>query len=624
MSNKKTTILYERLSRDDELQGPSNSIQNQERQLEEYAEQNNLKPYIHIQDDGWSGTVWNRPGWMELIEKVEADEVGAIVLKDSSRMGRDYLRVGLYREMFREKGIRLIAINDNVDTANGDDDFTPFREIMAEWYVRDTSRKIKSAFHTRGMAGKHTSSYPPFGYLKSSEDKNQWIVDEEGAAIVRRIFQLTLEGKGPYQICNILSDDKVEIPGYYLAQRGVGLHQKHTFADPYRWSSSTVCGILKKKEYLGHTVNFKTRKNSYKDKKNKYVSENEWVIFENTHEPIIDQVTFDNVQRIRGGVKRRPDGWGYVHPLTGLLYCDDCGGKLYVHRINNGKDIPKYVCGNYTKYISKKNGKVASGVLCQSPHRIDAGTVLNLISETLNAIVKYAKDDKTSFVKSVKETLSAKQVKDVKAQKKRLTVCKRRTADIEILLLKSYEDNALGKLPDKRYNVLCTQYEKEQSELEREISVLREAVDGFESGSERAKHFMELVKRYEDFDNLTTVMLNEFVEKIIVHERTCKGRVDTTQTVEIHLNFIGQYTAPKEEIDPAILAEQEEERRKREATKDRLHRNYLKRKANGKQKEYERRYEEKRKARMIEKKAALFADGVVLGADSALPASANQ
>jgi len=367
-----------------------------------------------------------------------------------------------------------------------------------------------------------------------------------------------MDGKGPYQICCILKEEKVPIPAYYLAQKGAGLHQSYDFKDPYNWSSSTICNMLKKKEYLGHTVNFKTAKNSYKDKKNKYVPESEWVIFENTHEPIIDQETFDNVQRIRSNVKRRPDGWGYVHPLTGLMYCADCGGKLYVHRKNNGKDIPKYVCGNY----AKGSAKVRSGIICESSHRIDAGMVMELVAETLKAISNFAKEDEKAFAQKVGEALSARQTDEIKTQKKQLAKLRKRTAELEMLFRKIYEDNALGKLPDNRYITLANEYEVEQKEIESKIPELQTAIDNFESGNERANQFIDLVKRYREFDEMTVSMLNEFVEKIVVHERDRKGCIDTTQKVEIYLNFIGAFEVPQEHIDPAVFAEQEEELRK--------------------------------------------------------------
>jgi hypothetical protein len=521
-------------------------------------------------------------------------------------------------EKFRENGVRLISVNDGVDTANGDDDFLPFRNIIHEWYVRDTSRKIKAAFHSRGMSGKPTASIPPYGYLKSPEDKHKWIVDAEAAEVIKRIFQLTMDGKGAYQICCILKDEKVPVPGYHLQQKGVGLHKSHHFPDPYNWSSSTICGILKKKEYLGHTVNFKSKKNSYKDKKNTYVPESEWVIFENTHEPIIDQTTFDNVQRIRGNVKRRPDGWGYVHPLTGLLFCADCGGKLYCHRIYNGKDKPTYVCGNY----AKGSAQIKSGIECETAHRIDATSLMEMLKITLKEVINYAITDKTAFEKSVKEMYSTKQTDDMKNQKKRLLICEKRAAEIEKLFKKIYEDCALGKLSEKRYSALSAEYEEEQTALEKEITELKSAVTQTEDGGKRAKQFTELVKRYSDFEELTVTMLNEFVEKIIVHERDRKGSTDTTQKVEIHFNFIGEFKIPQPEIDPEILAEQEEERRKIAEHKDRLHQNYLKRKANGKHQEWERKYAQRRKAKNEEIKAELLANGI--GGNAALPIAVNQ
>lgn len=341
MQKGNITALYERLSRDDELQGESNSISNQKRMLMDFAKANDLPCPVHFTDDGISGTRFDRPGFMEMMDEVNKGNVGIICVKDMSRMGRDYLKVGQVMEMLRQKGVRLIAINDGVDTIKGDDDFTPFRNIMNEWYARDTSKKIKSVFRAKGNSGKHVASTCPYGYLKDEKDGNHWIVDEEAAEVVRRIFRLTIEGYGPYQITQILKNDKVEIPAVHMARFGQGLNKSKTFKDPYNWSSSTVVSILRKPEYLGHTVNFKTAKH-FKDKKSHYVSQDNWVIFENTQEPIIDQLTFDLVQKIRSNVRRYPDGWGEVHLLTGLMYCADCGAKMYVHRVNNGKREPQY------------------------------------------------------------------------------------------------------------------------------------------------------------------------------------------------------------------------------------------------------------------------------------------
>jgi len=571
MIKNKITALYERLSRDDELLGESGSIANQKRILEDYATRNGFTPFVHWWDDGVSGATFEREGFKAMLAEVEAGNIGTVIIKDMSRFGRDYLRVGLFMEMFREKGVRLIAVTDNMDSFKDEDDFTPFRNIINEWYVRDASRKTKAAFKAKGMAGKPMSSCAAYGYLKSSTDKHQWVVDEEAAAIVRRIFRMTIEGLGPHKIACVLTAECIPCPAYHMAQRGSGLHQSKVFKNPYKWWDSSIVNILKRKEYLGHTVNFKTHKNSYKDKKNKYVSEDEWVIFENTHEPIIDKETFENVQRIRGNVKRYPNGWGEYHPLTGLMFCADCGAKMYVHRTHKGKASAKYSCSGYRKQ--------PVGSLCPSAHWIDAAAVLSFISEALKAIAAYAKEDKDAFIKSVQETISTKQADEVAAQKKRLSVCKKRTADLEILIRKIYEDNALGKLPEKRYEALSTQYESEQEALEQEMQDLREAVESFQNGNKRAKSFMSLVARYENFDRLTTAMLNEFVEKIIVHERERKFAEHTAQKVEVHLNFIGKFAVPQEEIDPAILAKQEEERRKKILIQEKRHQIYLKQKA---------------------------------------------
>ncbi|WP_330592258.1 recombinase family protein, partial [Fusicatenibacter saccharivorans] len=292
---------------------------------------------VHFTDDGISGTCFDRPGFLAMMKEVEAGNVEYLCIKDMSRMGRDYLKVGQIMEILRQRGVRLIAINDGVDSARGDDDFTPFRNIMNEYYARDTSRKIRSTFQSKGKSGKHLTGTVIYGYLWN-EARDQWLVDPEAADVVKRIFAMTIEGYGPYQIASKLKEEKVLIPSAYLAQHGEGVNKNKTFKDVYGWGSSTICNILEKREYLGHTINFKTRKH-FKDKKSHYVPEDEWTIFENTHEPIIDQQTFDLVQKIRVNVRRYPDGWGEAAPLTGLLYCADCGGKMYVHRTNNGKRI---------------------------------------------------------------------------------------------------------------------------------------------------------------------------------------------------------------------------------------------------------------------------------------------
>ena len=605
--NEKITALYERLSRDDfgkddDQQRESNSISNQKAMLEEFAARQGFTNIVHFTDDGISGTCFDRPGFLAMMKEVEAGNVEYLCIKDMSRMGRDYLKVGQIMEILRQRGVRLIAINDGVDSARGDDDFTPFRNIMNEYYARDTSRKIRSTFQSKGKTGKHLTGLVIYGYLWN-EKRDQWLVDPEAAEVVKRIFAMTVEGMGPYQIANKLKEEKILIPSAYLAQHGEGVNKNKTFKDVYGWGSSTICNILEKREYLGHTINFKTRKH-FKDKKSHYVPEDEWTIFENTHEPIIDQETFDLVQKIRSKVKRYPDGWGEVAPLTGLLYCADCGGKMYVHRTNNGKRISQYTCSQYSK--------VPVGKLCTTQHRINEDVVLSLVSELLKAIAEYAKHDRAEFVRVVQEAQSSQQTAEVKKQRTRLAAAKQRVSELEVLLCKIYEDNILGKLSDSRYHSLDAQYAKEQAELTAEISALEKAVSSYEKQEKNADRFIALIDKYENFDTLTIAMLNEFIEKILVHERDRKGSIQTTQEVEIYFNFVGRFVPPAfGEVE--LTPEQLEEIRKREERKDRLHQNYLKRKASGAQKRYEDKIREKKKAEIDAKKAAIRAEDIAKG-----------
>ena len=605
--NEKITALYERLSRDDfgkddDQQRESNSISNQKAMLEEFAARQGFTNIVHFTDDGISGTCFDRPGFLAMMKEVEAGNVEYLCIKDMSRMGRDYLKVGQIMEILRQRGVRLIAINDGVDSARGDDDFTPFRNIMNEYYARDTSRKIRSTFQSKGKSGKHLTGTVIYGYLWN-EARDQWLVDPEAADVVKRIFAMTIEGYGPYQIASKLKEEKVLIPSAYLAQHGEGVNKNKTFKDVYGWGSSTICNILEKREYLGHTINFKTRKH-FKDKKSHYVPEDEWTIFENTHEAIISQETFDLAQKIRSKVRRYPDGWGEAAPLTGLLYCADCGGKMYVHRTNNGKRISQYTCSQYTK--------VPCGTLCKTQHRINEDVVLSLVSDMLRAIAEYAKHERAEFVRVVQEAQSSQQTSEVKKQRTRLATAKQRVSELEVLLCKIYEDNVLGKLPDARYAVLDAQYAKEQAALTAEIATLEKAVGDYEKHEKSADRFIALIDKYQNFDKLTNTMLNEFVDKILVHERARKGSRETTQEVEIFFNFVGRFVPPAfAEVE--LTPEELEEIRKREERKDKLHQNYLKRKASGAQKRYEDKIKAAKKAEMDEKKNAIRAEDIARG-----------
>lgn len=602
MQKRNMTALYERLSRDDELQGESNSISNQKKMLMEYAVSHDFPGPVHFTDDGISGTRFDRPGFMAMMEEVKKGNIGAILIKDMSRLGRDYLKVGQCMEFLRQQGVRLVAVNDNVDTFVGDDDFTPFRNIMNEWYARDTSKKIKSVFKAKGMSGKHVASSCPYGYLKDEKDGNHWIIDDEAAEVVRRIFRLTIEGYGPYQIARILEEDKVEIPSVHMGRYNQGVNRNKQVKNPYCWSSSTIVQILQKREYLGHTVNFKTAKH-FKDKKSHYVSEDNWLVFENTQEAIIDEATFETVQKVRGTVRRYPDGWGELHPMTGLMYCADCGAKMYVHRAYNGTRKAQYTCSAY--------GKVPVASLCPTQHRVSEENVLQLIKELLREIAGQANLDRNAFIQAIREAQEQQESSDITRQRAKLEADRKRDQELEMLLCRIYEDNVLGKLPDGRYQIMSTQYEKEKHVLAKEVEELEQAIAKYNEHSKSADRFIKLIEKYESFDELTAPMLNELVEKVMVHERARKGSCQSAQEIEIYFNFVGKYLPPSMIAEPT--EEELEELRKQEAIKDKRHRAYLRRKESGWQAKYEAKKKEKRKQQMDKKKEMIREEDMEAG-----------
>jgi len=571
-SNTTITALYERLSRDDELQGPSNSIKNQQTILEDYARKNGFSNIVHYTDDGISGTRFDRPGFVKLMDDIEAGKVGIVLCKDTSRLGRDYLRVGMFMETLRQKDVRLIALGDNVDTSLGEDDFLPFRNILHEFYARDTSRKIKAIYKSKGMSGKYTSSHALYGYVKSGEDKSRWEIDPVAAEVVRRIFRMTLEGYGPYQIASVLQAEKVPSPSYYLAQKEMGNRKNSDFQDPCRWWGTTVMDILGRQEYIGRMVNFKTYKNSFKDKNRKPNPAEQQVVFEGKHEPIIDPETWETANRIRQNSKRRRlDSLGEPQPLTGLLRCADCGGKLYHERCmgRHGKPKNNYVCSSYRKHTAD----------C-TMHNIHADVVKELVLDTLRAVCTYARENEAEFTRQVNEMFSEQQAGTAKAQRKKLTASQKRHAELDRLIQRIYEDNVAGRITDKRFEVLSAEYEQEQAGLEQTIAELQTGIDSFDDSAARAKNFLMLARRYKDISELTAPMLHEFVHKIIVHERAERWVRYTKQKVEIFLNFIEEYAPPEiaqPEPDPAAIAELEQQEKRRL-----YHRDYQrKRKANG-------------------------------------------
>ena len=556
LNSIKITALYERLSRDDELQGESNSITNQKHFLEDYARKNGFVNIRHFTDDGVSGTTFDREGFQSMIAEVEAGNVAVIIVKDMSRFGRDYLKVGFYTEvMFKEKGVRFIAINNGIDSSNQQDsDFTPFLNIMNEWYARDSSRKIQAIFKARMQEGKRVSPSVPYGYRRDPDDKQHLIIDPEPASVVRRIFKLVLEGNGVNRIADILYADKILIPSAYAEKYYPENQHSKSFHDPIRWTNQTIIHILEKREYMGHTVLGKTISESYKTKKRRKATEDELMIFENTHEAIIDEETWNNVQRLIE-TKRRPKKNG-APPcrLSGLLYCADCGSKLS-HRYNSRNKYDadnSYGCSSYRQYTRN----------C-TMHYIRVSVVEKLILETIREVSAYALSNEKEFVKKVREASDVQQEATMKEYRRRLGKAKRRHEELDDLVKKLYESFATGKIPEKHFDRLLSGYDNEQTTLEAEMQELQTGLDRYGADSVRADRFLELMKRYTDFSELTTPMLNEFIEKVVVHEAD-KSTGDRVQKVDIYLNFIGAFTVPK--MEAALTAEQEaREQRKLQA-----------------------------------------------------------
>ena len=556
LNSIKITALYERLSRDDELQGESNSITNQKHFLEDYARKNGFVNIRHFTDDGVSGTTFDREGFQSMIAEVEAGNVAVIIVKDMSRFGRDYLKVGFYTEvMFKEKGVRFIAINNGIDSSNQQDsDFTPFLNIMNEWYARDSSRKIQAIFKARMQEGKRVSPSVPYGYRRDPDDKQHLIIDPQPAAVVRHIFKLVLEGNGVNRIADILYADKILIPSAYAEKYYPENQHSKSFHDPIRWTNQTIIHILEKREYMGHTVLGKTISESYKTKKRRKATEDELMIFENTHEAIIDEETWNNVQRLIE-TKRRPKKNG-APPcrLSGLLYCADCGSKLS-HRYNSRNKYDadnSYGCSSYRQYTRN----------C-TMHYIRVSVVEKLILETIREVSAYALSNEKEFVKKVREASDVQQEATMKEYRRRLGKAKRRHEELDDLVKKLYESFATGKIPEKHFDRLLSGYDNEQTTLEAEMQELQTGLDRYGADSVRADRFLELVKRYTDFSELTTPMLNEFIEKVVVHEAD-KSTGDRVQKVDIYLNFIGAFTVPK--MEAALTAEQEaREQRKLQA-----------------------------------------------------------
>ena len=529
---EKWTALYCRLSRDDDNEGDSNSIQHQKQILEKYAKDHSITNYKFYVDDGYSGTSFNRPGFQEMLADIEAGYVDCVIVKDMSRFGRNYLEVGMYTEiMFPDKDVRFIAINDGVDSARDDNDFTPFRNIINEWYAKDTSKKIRAVFRAKGLSGKRLSTQTPYGYLKG--ENGQLIEDTETAPVVRLIFRLAVEGNGPGKIARILREKQIVTPGTLEFHR-TGRTSRYNPEFPYQWHESTVVNILEQKDYLGNTYNFKATKKSYKSKKVIRNPEEKQVVFENTHVALIDQETWDLVQKARQS-RRRPTKMGDMGMFSGMVYCADCGNKLHLCRTKSwDRSLDNYVCGTY----KRRRGEC-------SAHYIRSTVLETLVLDNLQKVIAYVRDYENDFVQQVTENKAAEQMQMLSVSKRQMEQQMRRIAEIDNIIKRLYEDNLNGKLSDSRFSKMSADYEQEQRTLENSNAELKCMVDTCEEQSLNIKSFLKCVRKYTEPCELTPDMLHELVEKIIVYAPD-KSSGHRTQQIDIYYNFVGKIPLSKE------------------------------------------------------------------------------
>ena len=528
MSSEELTALYCRLSRDDELQGDSNSIVNQKKILEKYAREHGYSNFKFYVDDGISGTTFNRPGFQQMIADIEAGLVKRVIIKDMSRFGRDYLQVGMYTEiMFPEHDIHFIAVNDGVDSTQGDNEFMPFRNIINEWYAKDTSKKIRAVMKVKGNAGEHLTVLPPYGYMKSSDDKKQWVKDEEAAQVVYEIGLYIMDGLGPSQIARKLTERKILTPAAYYASKGRTTNVTKK-GSPYAWDSSTIADIMDRwREYLGHTVNFKTRKKSYKSKKKLWNDPSEWVIFENTQPPIVEESVFLIVQNIRKS-RRRPTKMGDMGIFSGLLYCADCGGKMYQCRATNFTEEQKYfICSTYRK------GKD----LCTT-HSIKNVVLHEIVLRNLREAIEYVTQYEAEFIQEAADSRLRERDAEFSRKRETLSKAESRIAELDNLFKHLYEDNVTGKLSDERFIKMSRDYELEQENLKSMAEVLREEIKQQEKQKTNVKAFISVVKKYTDMQELDASILREFIDHIEVSHTDKKSK---TREITIVYNFIGAF-----------------------------------------------------------------------------------
>lgn len=541
----KITALYERLSRDDEQAGESNSIQNQKKYLEEYARQHGLRNIRHFYDDGYSGTNFNRPGFAALLEEIEAGRVETLVVKDLSRFGRNYLQVGYYTEiLFPKRGVRFIAVNNNVDSATPqDNDFTPFLNIMNEWYAKDTSNKIKAIFKSRMKDGMRCSGSIPYGYKREPDDKQTLIVDEPAAEIVRKIFRLACQGNSTTAIAEILTAEQVLIPAAYAAQHNPKNCRHKSVKDPYRWNATTVGYILDRQEYLGHTVLGKSICENFKTKQRRAATPDELMIFPDTHEAIIDQDTWDIARKIRMKKKPRVANGTYSHRLSGLVYCADCGARMGFispdakHGDKHYDSDSAFQCGNYRSSVAE----------CVS-HYVKTSVLEAAVLQAIQTVSKYVLENEAEFIDQLRAVWNEHQTRATNSGQQELAEARKRMSDLDGKIQKLYESALNGLLPERQAQRMIQQYDEEQILLEKRIEELESLVQQDEIKEVDTSRFIALVKKYRDCEELTDTMLYAFIDRIEVHEATGGRTVYRQQKIDIHFNFIGNYYPPEETI----------------------------------------------------------------------------
>ena len=529
------TALYPRLSHEDELQGESNSISNQKRILETYAKQNGFSNLRWYTDDGYSGANFQRPGFQAMLADIEAGKVGTVIVKDMSRLGRNYLQVGMYTEMiFPQKGVRFIAINDGVDSAQGENDFAPLRNIFNEWLVRDTSKKIKAVKRSKGMSGKPITSKPVYGYLMD-EDEN-FIIDEEAAPVVRQIYSLCLAGNGPTKIARMLTEQQIPTPGT-LEYRRTGSTSRYHPGYECKWATNTVVHLLENREYTGCLVNFKTEKPSYKLKHSIENPPEKQAVFENHHEPIIDRETWERVQELRKQ-RKRPNRYDEVGLFSGILFCADCGSVMYQQRYQTDKRKQDcYICGSYKKRTAD----------CTA-HFIRTDLLTAGVLSNLRKVTSYAAKHEARFMKLLIEQNEDGDRRRNAAKKKELEAAEKRIAELSAIFKRLYEDSVTGRISDERFTELSADYEAEQKELKERAARLREELSKAQEATANAEKFMNVVRRHTTIEELTPTLLREFVEKIVVHESVAldgkrRGKL-RRQEIEIYYSFVGKVELP--------------------------------------------------------------------------------